>query len=60
MRSKGKGEKSRSSPIVSFLSLWSDSLGPRDKNIKSIGNLNGIWLTLGAASLLDFFHLKKF
>jgi hypothetical protein len=54
----GKEGESCSSPIVSFLSLLSDSQGPLVKNIESIGNLNGMWLRIGAASLLDFFsHL---
>jgi hypothetical protein len=60
MKSKGKGEKSCSSPTVHFLSLLSDSRVLGLKNIKfiKIMNLNGTWLRIGTASLLDFLHLN--
>jgi hypothetical protein len=55
MRRKEKREKSCSSHTVSFLSLLSDSHGPRTENIKSIENLNDMRLEIVAASLPRFF-----
>jgi hypothetical protein len=49
-REKGK-EKSFSSHIVSSFRIFSDSHGPRTKNIKSIGNPNDIWPMIGATFL---------
>jgi hypothetical protein len=46
-REKGK-EKPCTSHIVSSFSILSDSHGPRTTNIKSIGNLNGMWPMIGA------------
>jgi hypothetical protein len=57
---KGK-EKSCSSHIVSSFSLLSDSHGSWTINIKSIGNLNEMWLRIGAAfcpNVLNIFHVK--
>jgi hypothetical protein len=52
---KGARKRERSPAQVPLLlfSTSNDSQGPRVKNIKSIGNLNGMWLRVRAASLLD-------
>jgi hypothetical protein len=48
-------ERSSTQVPLSVFSASQVTQNPRVKNTKSIGNLNGMWLQTGTASLLDVF-----